>query len=388
MTRIPVRYYDKASNVTFFSKGYMASMDPFYCDAGLWDEVTKKAETTPVIKYEEGLFLYAAYIDALGCCIVFGPVSQIRIDDEQLLLYARRHSVPPEGFLIKHRTLSELYSAISALFYFLTGKYISESDVLESSKTLADGEPIDENEHRMYMLENTEKGVHLFSYLSEREQMKYIHDGDYEGLLKHIKAYDISRIEQYIEELANKTFKKFEYLAVATITLATRAAIGGGMDPVSAYSLGNLYLQRLETCNGISGVLELQLNMMKSFTKQVQEIKKARSELSYVEEARLYILKNLNKPFTLDDIARDVNLNKSYLSRKFSQTMGVGIKEFTQIKRVEAAASMLKFSDESILTISNYLYFPSQSRFSTVFKQHFGMTPNKYREKERIISVK
>ena len=56
---------------------------------------------------------------------------------------------------------------------------------------------------------------------------------------------------------------------------------------------------------------------------------------------------------------------------------------YTRKKRIEAAANMLKYSQESIITIANYLCFPSQSHFTAVFKEFKGITPQKYRETEQ-----
>jgi len=385
ITKIPIRYYDKKNNITLFSKGYETVYDPFFCDDALWGLI-EKAKSNPIIEFEEGIFLYASYIDSYDCYIMLGPVSQVIIDDEQVHNYAKRHFITHANFYIKHRPLDVLYSAISMVYFFSTGNYISESDLIKT--TVLDCKAIEENEHITYILDRTEKEIPAISYESELEIIKFIRDGDINGFNELIKQYDFSLIDQYIGEFAQATFKKYEYLASGLIALATRAAIDGGINIESAHSLGQLYLQKLEKCTSIHDMLKLQISMTKSFIKQVQEINKDRSELSYIEKAKIFIIKNLNQPFTLDDIAFELNINKSYLSRKFSQTVGIGIKEYTQNKRIEAAANMLKFSDESILKIVNYLYFPSQSRFGIVFKEKFGMTPYKYRGKNKTIVLK
>lgn len=53
--------------------------------------------------------------------------------------------------------------------------------------------------------------------------------------------------------------------------------------------------------------------------------------------------------------------------------------------RLEAAANMLRFSEEQIGAIAEYLCFPSQSYFTERFRKQYGMTPGEYRKENQII---
>jgi transcriptional regulator GlxA family with amidase domain len=70
------------------------------------------------------------------------------------------------------------------------------------------------------------------------------------------------------------------------------------------------------------------------------------------------------------------------------QEMKMGIKHYSLMKRIDAAANMLRFSDKDISDIASYFCFASQSHFGQIFKQYKGVTPQSFREKERIIDVK
>jgi len=93
----------------------------------------------------------------------------------------------------------------------------------------------------------------------------------------------------------------------------------------------------------------------------------------------------LNKHFTVDDVANEVGVNKFYLMKRFSELEGMGIQQYAQLKRVEAAANMLKFSNEPISVIAEYMCFSSQSHFGKVFKKYKGLTPQSYRNKNKLI---
>jgi len=48
---------------------------------------------------------------------------------------------------------------------------------------------------------------------------------------------------------------------------------------------------------------------------------------------------------------------------------------------------MLRFSDTDLPSISSYFCFTSQSHFGQIFKQFKGVTPQNYRNKEKVIDV-
>ena len=129
-------------------------------------------------------------------------------------------------------------------------------------------------------------------------------------------------------------------------------------------------------------------NAMISYAERVRQQRREHSSLSYVEACKNFIAAHLNTDFTLDDIAEKIGFNKAYLSRRFKEAEGIGIQQYTRKKRVEAAANMLKFTDESIFTISDYLCFASQSHFGKVFKDHLGMTPQKYRDTNKVVDFR
>jgi YesN/AraC family two-component response regulator len=99
------------------------------------------------------------------------------------------------------------------------------------------------------------------------------------------------------------------------------------------------------------------------FAKQVSRLQQGRSTVSYVEKCKVYIKQNLNVPFTLDDIADSININKRYLSRKFSEEEDSTIMEYVRRKRVQAAANMLKYSDEKNFINSHLPNIPRPKPF-------------------------
>jgi len=239
-------------------------------------------------------------------------------------------------------------------------------------------------EKDMVISNNIEQDISQ-TYEQDRMYLQRIRTGDVEAILTRKSGAE--RRSRPVR-LAEHPLKHAEYLACGSIALATYAAIEGGLAPASAYALSELYLRRLERCKNGVEMRQLCDEMELLFAREVRLVLEARSNASYVEKCKRFIDQHLGMPFTLDDIATALGINKSYLSRRFAEEAGMRIMEYTRTKRIEAAASMLKYSDKTISAISAYLCFPTQSHFGKLFKDTMGITPLKYRTANQIIDVR
>ena len=70
-------------------------------------------------------------------------------------------------------------------------------------------------------------------------------------------------------------FLNLEYLVCSAITLATQAAIQGGLDYMSAYKLNTKYIRRLEKCKNTNDYALLNFEMKKGFATAVYEAKQS-----------------------------------------------------------------------------------------------------------------
>ena len=231
-----------------------------------------------------------------------------------------------------------------------------------------------------YLLDYSEEGLHRYSAKEEEDQFKYVEMGDMDGLIQRFQDVDMANeIETRVGKMADSPKKSLEYMACISIALTSRAAVRGGVDINIAYTLTDIFLRYLEKCTTIEEIIILQKDAMLIFTDMVKQTQEKRGSYAYIENAKNYIARHLNKKFTLQDLADELGLNANYLSRRFSVEEGIGIKEYTLKKRIEASKNMLRFSDLPIQEIATYLCFPSQSYFGSVFKKQCGMTPQAFR---------
>ncbi|MBQ4538628.1 MAG: helix-turn-helix domain-containing protein [Oscillospiraceae bacterium] len=92
-----------------------------------------------------------------------------------------------------------------------------------------------------------------------------------------------------------------------------------------------------------------------------------------------YISINHRKSFSLDDMARELNYNSSYMSYAFSKNAGMSIVDYLNLYRMRVAVSMLCFFSYDVHATRERVGFSSASHFSRTFKKYTGTTPQSFK---------
>lgn len=93
-----------------------------------------------------------------------------------------------------------------------------------------------------------------------------------------------------------------------------------------------------------------------------------------------YITDNLDKSFSLEELASVAHFSSFHFHRIFVAVVGESVNFYTNRARLEKAARLLKFSSHSISAVAYECGFSSPSTFSRSFKQYFDMAPSAYRK--------
>ena len=99
----------------------------------------------------------------------------------------------------------------------------------------------------------------------------------------------------------------------------------------------------------------------------------------YVEEA-LHILESCYaQEVSIQSIANELGLDRSYLHRLFKSATGFSLQEYLLDLRIRKACSLLKRTNLSIAIIALSVGYEDTLYFSRLFKRKKGISPTKYR---------
>ena len=229
-------------------------------------------------------------------------------------------------------------------------------------------------------LQNSELEVKHRSSEVEYSFYTNVKTGNMEAVIKNCEEDAFIHLEG-TGTLSNNPLTNIKYHFVVTAAMLTRFCIEGGLEPEQAYRLSDFYILKMDTCQTIRQVADLHHDMAKDFTGKMVLNKKSSIISKPVMQCIDYIYSNIKDRITVQDLADHTGLSTNYLSRVFKQNLGISISDYIREKKIEKATHLLKYSDESIVDIANYLSFSSQSHFIQTFQDYTGLTPKKYRDR-------
>lgn len=210
-----------------------------------------------------------------------------------------------------------------------------------------------------------------------------------------IRNGDIKQLEQSWREnfngqygvLAKDKLRSIKNICIVVITLASRAAIEGGVSPEVAYSLSDSYIYQIEDLSDPQTITYLCREAEYEYTQMVQDINKQKQNQSLnnsnhprISQCKDYIFKHLHEKLYIKDIAAALNTNANYLAELFIRSEGISISSFIIQEKVNLAKNLLIYSKYSYSEIAANLAFCSQSHFGKHFKEVTNLTPKQYRE--------
>ena len=104
---------------------------------------------------------------------------------------------------------------------------------------------------------------------------------------------------------------------------------------------------------------------------------------NYIKQAKKIIHTQYGNPLKISDIAKKLNLNRSYLYKIFKEETGYSLKDYLIQIRMEKSADLLTRTTFHISEIANAVGFPDALAFSKAFKKHFGQSPSNYRKTQQ-----
>jgi len=346
------------------------------------------SENFPIIKstkYQENYFSIKLKKDDIcfGTFIV-GPSTYSSISSENIdsIISVNNISISYKRELINYfNSISvfdstKLLNSSLLLYYSIYNKKLNITEVIEGNSTLRNITINIKDNLQSNISKNRQET--LFHHSQKREKI----------MIQAIKTGNSEKILEYFQNPSDGDFgilsktnplRGERNLLICIVTIATRAAIEGGLDSETAYTLSDLYIQKIEEIHEIIDLSALHTNMLCDFTDRVKNVK-AHKYSNYINLCMNNISKHLYDKTSIFQLAEDVDLNPNYLSELFKKEVGITISHYIQREKIEEAKRLLTSSTYPILDISTWLNFHDQSHFTRIFKKFTGTTPKKYRE--------
>ena len=268
------------------------------------------------------------------------------------------------------------------LNHMITGMELTVEQVIQNNCLNPEHEEKVQKNFNDILFENHENNIHHNPYDQELREFGSIENGDLIQLEKSMQEdYDGT-----LGTLAKDPLRNLKNLGIVLVTLASRAAIRGGLSPEISFSLSDSYIQQIEECMDIALITPLAHKAEFQYAEMVHAIKEQQKGVSKkqknprINKCKDFIFSHLHDRITLDDLAAEADCNPNYLSQLFKECEGISLSGYILQEKINRAKNLLIYSDYSYIEIATYLGFSSQSHLGTQFKKHTGYTLRQYRE--------
>ncbi len=381
LSGVPIRIYKNRSLIFSHSVVWLP-VDPIcLCEDEILDIRSHIGYYTAQFFYSYGIVNYEDY------SIISGPTRLTSARVQELRELAFLAGVPSEetdAFVSGMRAvislpLESLLQMLLSVNFFLNEEMLEITDltILEDEQQMYNAQLGREQAEHRYdqdLLDPVAQEVHN-TYRTEQTLLDLIEKGDVGALDEWLKDAPAVRPGS----IAPDQLRQVKNTLIVTATLASRAAVRGGMDVEDAFSLSDAYIRKCELLQTPDRIINLQYHMVLDFTSQVSNLKLHGNSSALAAAVAEYVRHHLSDPVSTEKIAEKLHFSRTWLSRKFHEETGIPLSDFIRIKKTEEAQRLLRYTDKSLREISVYLGYSSQSHFQTVFKKQLGVTPMQYR---------
>lgn len=341
------------------------------------EHVSSKNHPVVYTEAETSMFYWGFFWE--DTCYLLGPMHAQPLSFSEERGYLHRRKIKRRDFPLKECTIAESFSVISLIYFVISGSTFTEKNILDPF--IIDWQQFQEEMVFQRIDWSAEAHTHL-PYQFERKWYQAIRDGKGNFRTQEEEASLIDRVGVLAKGSA---LKQMEYMNVAQITLAARAAIDGGVPPMQAYQMSDLFMQKCSQCREAVELLSIGNQASNSFARLVREYREKNTKDPHVEMCKDYLAKHLTQKISMTRMAEGLGISYSHLASKFRRLEGVSIKKYLIREKLHAAANQLKYSEADVGEIAEYLGFSSASSMCASFKEHYGMTPLEFRRRNQVI---
>ncbi|MFJ7762758.1 helix-turn-helix domain-containing protein [Bacillus toyonensis] len=319
--------------------------------------------------------------DQISGNIIVGPVLYSRLSETSIngIVNDLQLKINKEEIIRYYRSLPVLnnmsfLNVSLVLYYMLYQKQLDIADILQKNMLVKKVE-FEIEQPDVHISEQRQSTLTHIDPLAERKIFECIKQGKKEELIKNLRRLPESGELGVLSKTSHLRSQKNS--AIAAITLATRSAIEGGVFPEIAYTISDLFIQKLEEIHKNEAIPPFLENALLEFAERVKN-STMQQHSKHINVCQNYIFTHLYGDITLNTL-EIVTLNPSYLSSLFKKEVGISLNEYIQRAKVDESKKLMTYTRHSISEISTLLNFHDQSHFTKVFKKHTGISPKQFK---------
>lgn len=180
-----------------------------------------------------------------------------------------------------------------------------------------------------------------------------------------------------LDRIPESPIRSLKNLLFVLNTICRLAAESGGLHPIYINSLSEKFAIMIKRAPNLPYLKKLAYTLANEYCDAVNALSNNKYS-SIVRKAIEYINLNLEKNFTVKDIADSIPVNLSHLSRKFKKETSMTITDYINKNRIKEAKLYLQGDNVSITEVSLMVGFNDLNYFCRVFKKFTSMTPSQY----------
>lgn len=305
--------------------------------------------------------------------MVAGPLCVGNLDDclaelphpELRRMVAKMPTYSPEQLQSLAETMSAIAAYISGASHGRSGRYFFRQESLLN------------NIYAEKIKSFSDQDYYTYPISQERKLRSAIRNRDKEGA-ENI----LNQILAYIYVSNNSNLEAIKPRITELMIVISRAAIDTGADMVQVDTLTQNSLKHIDTFKTIEDLSAWISNIMHSFIAAAFDYERLK-HAETIHRVNKYVQTHYQTKLTLDEIAANAHLSKTYLCNIFKAETGETIANYINRVRIEKSKLLLPDDSLTIVQIANMCGFEDQSYFTKIFKSYTGITPKKYRESRK-----
>ncbi|MCR5099844.1 MAG: AraC family transcriptional regulator [Butyrivibrio sp.] len=224
-------------------------------------------------------------------------------------------------------------------------------------------------------MKNIENNYHNNFWDAAKIFLPLIEKGDTEAMKNSSSIFQEYNYGKYSED----NLKNSLVTSIMSITMSMSAAIRGGLDEITAFSLSEVLIRK---CIASSSPAEIEQTGEEACYTYAHLVKKTNDKKythSSIYNSIQYIREHVYSDLTVQELAERSGYSLAHFSRLFKKECGFSPNVFIYSCKLYESKHLLRSTSLSISEISSMLAFSSQSHFQRRFKEKFHITPKAYK---------